>query len=164
MKAAENAGAKKLAKLLDFAQMQASGKSDKFLNDALASALKDLPEAIRKEAVSQVKKLLNEALEKVYAEVMLKTSESISKGSSQAGECAADLRGMSLARAAGWNPVALDSVLARLKATKGDYGGASYCDLRAQQATEVGTLLPPSTADAPAVAANWKTLDGDLKK
>ena len=164
MKAAENAGAKKLAKLLDFAQMKASGKLDKFINDALASALKDVPEAIRKEAVKQLKKQGNDALEAVYAEVMLATSESISKGLSQAGECAADLRGMSLARAAGWNPVALDSVLARLKATKGDYGGASYCELRAQQATEVGVLLPPSTADAPTVAANWKKLDGDLKK
>lgn len=164
MKAAENAGAKKLAKLLDFAQMQASGKLDKFLNDALASVLKDVPEAIRKEVVKQVTKQLNETLEAVYAEVMLATSESISKGLSQAGECAADLRGMSLARAAGWNPVALDSVLARLKATKGDYGGASYCELRAQQAAEVGALLPQSTADAPSVAANWKKLDGELKQ
>ena len=118
----------------------------------------------RNTVTKQVTNQVNDVLEAFYAKVMLATSESISKGSSQAGECAADLRGMSLARAAGWNPVALDSVLARLKATKGYYGGDSYCDLRAQQATEVGTLLPPSTADAPAVAANWKTLDGYLKK
>ncbi|MEN9669559.1 MAG: putative tartrate transporter, partial [Planctomycetota bacterium] len=162
MKAAENAGAKKLVKLLDFAQMQASGKLDKFLNDALASAAKDVPEAIRKEAVKQLTKQGNDALEALYAKLILAISESISKGSSQAGECAADLRGMSLARAAGWNPVALQPVLARLKATKGIYGGALSYELRADQAKEVVIFLPPLGAESTEVLTRWKKLESFL--
>ncbi len=161
--AAENAGAKKLQKLLDFANMESSGQLNKFLTDALSSSLSDVPESVRNLAVEQIVAQLKEILNKVYAEVTAAMLESINQGSSQASECAADLRGMSLARAAGWNPSALQSVLERLKQIKGDYGGANYSEMRSAEAGEVVVFLPKMSSESPDLVSRWMKFDDYLK-
>ena len=90
--------------------------------------------------------------------------DNIQKGGNQAFETGADLRGMSLARAAGWNPTALQPVLVRLKDKRGNYGGANYSEQRLPEAKEVVKLLPPAGPEADKDGAHWKKMDGSNGK
>lgn len=158
IQAAEDAGAKQLIKLMEFGELVVSGKIDGFLNDAL----KSVPDSLRPEAVKLVKTKLTAMLKKVFTEVTIAMITEIRSGSNQSCETAADLRGMSLARAAGWNPEALQPVLDKLAKLTGGYGGASYSSERLSEAKEVVVLLPTATADSPECAARWSQLDGFL--
>ena len=160
MKAAEYASSRHLAKVLRF--VKNSSLVDKSIADALAPVVKDLPESVRYQAVSMCQKQIASMFEQDYLKAMTATVENIRNGSSPINECAADLRGMSLARAAGWNPVALQPVLARLKATKGNYGRALSYELRADQAKEVVIFLPPLGAESTEVLTRWKKLESFL--
>ena len=160
MQTAEYASSRHLAKVLRF--VKNSSLVDKSIADALAPVVKDLPESVRYQAVSMCQKQIALMFEQDYLQAMTATVENIRNGSSPINECAADLRGMSLARAAGWNPVALQPVLARLKATKGNYGRALSYELRADQAKEVVIFLPPLGAESTEVLTRWKKLESFL--
>jgi hypothetical protein len=75
-------------------------------------------------------------------------------------EVAADLRGMSLAAAAGWSPRSLEEVLSR-SCTPGSHGCCAMADAdRVEQSHEACELLPKagegtaSAASAPKAAAS----------
>lgn len=156
LQSALDSGADKLGSLLAIAQMNADDQLDAFLDKSLAT----VPQALRAQAVGQVKTQLLDLLESTLKKVMGAIMENIQKGGNQAFETGADLRGMSLARAAGWNPTALQPVLLRLKEKRGSYGGANYSEQRLPEAKEVVKFLPPAGPEADKDGAHWKKMDG----
>ena len=157
---ATDAGAEVLPRLLGIAEMASSNE----LNGFLAGALANLPEALREKAAGLVREQLLSALEDAYESATLAMMDNIQKGPSQAFETGADLRGMSLARAAGWDPVALQAVLQRLEAATGGYGGSSYSVSRLADATEVVGYLPKTTSEISMSAERWTKLDEYLSR
>ncbi|MSQ90746.1 MAG: hypothetical protein EXS01_05045 [Phycisphaerales bacterium] len=160
LKAAEDAGAGKLPSLLAVAEMAATGSLDGFLNDAL----KDVPDALRGEAVKLVREQMIAMLGDVFAAVTTAMIENIQRGPSQAFETGADLRGMSLSRAAGWDPAAIQPVLNRVVVATGSYGGSSYSDSRAADCLEVVGYLPVANPANPESKIRWEALDGKLSE
>jgi len=160
MQKARDAGAEKLGSLLAVAQMEADGQLDAFLKESLAT----VPQALRDQAVQQVKVQLLASLDSLVKKVTEAIMESIQKGSNQGFETGADLRGMSLARAAGWDPAAVEKILARFNKENGDYGGANYSTDRLKEAKEVVTLLPKTGPEADKDGARWKKMDASNGK
>ena len=160
LQSALDSGADKLGSLLAVAQMNADGQLDAFLDKSLAT----VPQALRAQAVGEVKAQLLALLESTLQKVTTAIMENIQKGGNQAFETGADLRGMSLARAAGWNPTALQPVLVRLKDKRGNYGGANYSEQRLPEAKEVVKFLPPAGPKADKDGAHWKKMDGSSGK
>ena len=160
MQKARDAGAEKLGSLLAVAQMEADGQLDAFLKESLAT----VPQALRDKAVQQVKVQLLASLDSLVKKVTEAIMESIQKGSNQGFETGADLRGMSLARAAGWDPAAVEKILARFNKENGDYGGANYSTDRLKEAKEVVTLLPKTGPEADKDGARWKKMDASNGK
>ena len=160
LQSALDSGADKLGSLLAVAQMNADGQLDAFLEKSLAT----VPQALRAQAVGEVKTQLLALLESTLKKVMAAIMDNIQKGGNQAFETGADLRGMSLARAAGWNPTALQPVLVRLKDKRGNYGGANYSEQRLPEAKEVVKFLPPAGPEADKDGAHWKKMDGSSGK
>ena len=160
LQSALDSGADKLGSLLAVAQMNADGQLDAFLEKSLAT----VPQALRAQAVGQVKTQLLALLQSTLQKVTTAIMENIQKGGNQAFETGADLRGMSLARAAGWNPTALQPVLVRLKDKRGNYGGANYSEQRLPEAKEVVKFLPPAGPEADKDGAHWKKMDGSSGK
>ena len=160
MQKARDAGAEKLGSLLAVAQMEADGQLDAFLKESLAT----VPQALRDPAVIEVKKQLLTSLDSLVKKVTEAIMESIQKGSNQGFETGADLRGMSLARAAGWDPAAVEKILARFNKENGDYGGANYSTDRLKEAKEVVTLLPKTGPEADKDGARWKKMDASNGK
>jgi Zn-dependent protease with chaperone function len=141
-------------------QMQASGVPGD-MQDLVIRIVKD-----------RVRSALSDALESAVADVVSQAT----KDADQGIETAADLRGLSLAAAAGYEPAAIEPLLERLKAHSGSYGGASYSDARLDQARQVIPLLPSrhggtcktfaeggGVAVSERTAANWSTLQGHLR-
>jgi hypothetical protein len=110
-------------------------------------------------------------------------ADAAAHGADQGAETGADLRGLSLAAAAGYDPYALDVVLERLKSKTGEYGGANYDEKRADLARSVVGMLPNPAGSAQAAKpvngkqapahlvvpskdaeARWSKLDAELKK
>ena len=160
MQKARDAGAEKLGSLLAVAQMEADGQLDAFLDKSLET----VPQALRAQAVGQVKTQLLASLDSLVKKVTEAIMESIQKGSNQGFETGADLRGMSLARAAGWDPAAVEKILARFNKENGDYGGANYSTDRLKEAKEVVTLLPKTGPEADKDGARWKKMDASNGK
>ena len=160
MQKARDAGAEKLGSLLAVAQMEADGQLDAFLDKSLET----VPQALRAQAVGQVKTQLLASLDSLVKLVTDAIMESIQKGSNQGFETGADLRGMSLARAAGWDPAAVEKILARFNKENGDYGGANYSTDRLKEAKEVVTLLPKTGPEADKDGARWKKMDASNGK
>ena len=160
MQSALDSGADKLGSLLAVAQMNADGQLDAFLDKYLAT----VPQALQAQAKQLVKDQLLALLESTFNKVTTAIMENIQKGGNQAFETGADLRGMSLARAAGWNPTALQPVLVRLKDKRGNYGGANYSEQRLPEAKEVVKFLPPAGPEADKDGAHWKKMDGSSGK
>jgi len=160
MQKARDAGAEKLGSLLAIAQMEADGQLDAFLKKSLAT----VPQALRDRAVLEVKNQLLASLDSLVKKVTEAIMESIQKGSNQGFETGADLRGMSLARAAGWDPAAVEKILARFNKENGDYGGANYSTDRLKEAKEVVTLLPKTGPEADKDGARWKKMDASNGK
>jgi hypothetical protein len=172
-------GMDKWPSLIAFAQGQANGQAEKYIGRLLADAKlsPELTKAATAQIVAEVKKMLDEGIETVVMEVVAEST----KGADQGVETGADLRGMSLACAAGYDPLALDAALERLKAMTGQYGGSNYDAKRAELARSVVGLLPfpqggasasGSAADAPPqrattskeAADRWSQLDAKLGK
>jgi hypothetical protein len=77
----------------------------------------------------------------------------------QSDECAADIRGIALASAAGYDMNAMDGVLARLNQIIGSYGGANYSESRPTDVSTVRAALPAVGASADAARADrWTKL------
>jgi len=140
MKIAVDKGLAKLPKLMAFCEAQAGGQFSPMILEALSA------QGVPSEVANMVPKLVEEQLmstctslisDMVYAVV----NEAWKEGE-QGVETAADLRGMSLAAAAGYDPAALDAVLERVKAVKGDYGGSNYSPDRALLDRKAVPLLP----------------------
>lgn len=121
-----------------------------------------------KAEIPRLKRMVDEAIAEA-------TQSLIIEGGDQGIETAADLRGLSLCTAAGYDPRSAEEVLERLKRIKGDYGGASYSDERLEEARLVIPLLPnrfgqPYAAIAVAgrpvpsekARERWMQLDGML--
>ena len=177
LKQAADAGMEKYASLASAASMIVSGQFDKYVGDIIASAVPDLPAGLRDEGIAEVKSFVQGQIDKVLSEAVEQVTQQTIGGQNQGIETAADLRGMSLAAAAGYNPVALEALLERIKALSGSYGGANYSDERVIQAREVLAKLPmPNGGNYVSIAeggtvtpsaqsvANWQRLDAELKK
>lgn len=109
------------------------------------------------------KMLLDWAMESIQEAANSAYEKAISKPNT-ADECAADARGAQLALAAGYDPAALDTFLARIAGLLGDYGGANYSETRPADAAQVRTVLPvmTPTTDAAARAERWSKLQSLL--
>lgn len=64
----------------------------------------------------------------------------------QSDECAADIRGVELAAAAGYDSSAMTVILERINAIVGSYGGANYSETRPADVAAVRAVLPVSQA------------------
>jgi predicted Zn-dependent protease len=175
LKQAADAGMEKYASLASFASTIANGQFDKIANDMLAGS--GLPADLQAKAVSELKSMVRSGVDDLLAEAVNQVMQQTIGGQNQGIETAADLRGMSLAAAAGYNPVALEALLERIKALSGSYGGANYSEARVAQAREVLAKLPMpnggnyvslasggSVTPSAQSAANWQRLDAELKK
>ena len=101
----------------------------------------DLPAELKAKAREQIKNQVVSLARDGFEELMTAVIEGIQTGDSQASETAADLRGMSLAAATGYDPSGLGSVLSKLEAATGTYGGANYSGDRLGESQEVAPLL-----------------------
>jgi len=181
LKLAMDKGLDKWSSVLSVLELQADGKLDPVFQQ-LVGKMK-LPDAISKQVVSMAKQKVLEFAKDSFEEVVVEVVNSASTGSDQGAETGADLRGMSLAAAAGYDPYALDTVLERLKSKTGQYGGANYDEKRADLARSVVGMLPTPVGSAPAAKAvndkqpaphmivpskdaadRWSKLDAELKK
>lgn len=161
----KNSAVRQLASITSLAELASSGGLDPLLQQL------DLPPAVIeqiKAEIPRLKRMVDEAIAEA-------TQSLIIEGGDQGIETAADLRGLSLCTAAGYDPRSAEEVLERLKRIKGDYGGASYSDERLEEARLVIPLLPnrfgqPYAAIAVAgrpvpsekARERWMQLDGML--
>ena len=181
LKLAMDKGLDQWSSVLSVMELQADGKLDPVF-EQLVGKMK-LPDAISKQVVSVAKQQVLKFAKDSFEEVVVEVVNSASTGSDQGAETGADLRGMSLAAAAGYDPYALDTVLERLKSKTGQYGGANYDEKRADLARSVVGMLPTPVGSAPAAKAvndkqpaphviapskdavdRWSKLDAELKK
>ena len=181
LKLAMGKGLDKWSSVLSVLELEADGKLDPFIRQ-LVGKMK-LPDAISKQVVSVAKQEVLKFVNDSFKDVVLETATAMNTGSDQGAETGADLRGMSLAAAAGYDPYALDIVLERLKSKTGQYGGANYDEKRADLARSVVGMLPTVVESAPAAKAvndkqpaphmiapskdavdRWSKLDAELKK
>ena len=181
LKLAIDKGLDKWSSVLSVLELEADGKLDPFI-EQLVGQMK-LPDIISKQVVSLAKEQGLKLVKDSFKDVVLETATAMNTGSDQGAETGADLRGMSLAAAAGYDPYALDIVLERLKSKTGQYGGANYDEKRADLARSVVGMLPTPVGSAPAAKAvndkqpaphviapskdavdRWSKLDAELKK
>jgi hypothetical protein len=181
LKLAMGKGLDKWSSVLSVLELEADGKLDPFI-EQLVGQMK-LPDIISKQVVSLAKEQGLKLVKDSFKDVVLETATAMNTGSDQGAETGADLRGMSLAAAAGYDPYALDIVLERLKSKTGQYGGANYDEKRADLARSVVGMLPTPVGSAPAAKAvndkqpaphmvapskdavdRWRKLDAELKK
>ena len=181
LKLAMGKGLDKWSSLLSVLELEADGRLDPLFEQWVGKM--KLPDAISKQVVSMAKQQLLKLAKDSVEAVVLEVVNSANKGSDKGAETGADLRGMSLATAAGYDPYALDIVLERLKSKTGQYGGANYDEKRADLARSVVGMLPTPVGSAPAAKAvndkqpaphviapskdavdRWSKLDAELKK
>ena len=181
LKLAMGKGLDKWSSLLSVMELQADGKLDPVFEQWVGKM--KLPDAISKQVVSMAKQELLKLAKDGFEEVVVFVVTAMNTGSDKGAETGADLRGMSLATAAGYDPYALDIVLERLKSKTGQYGGANYDEKRADLARSVVGMLPTPVGSAPAAKAvndkqpaphmiapskdavdRWSKLDAELKK
>jgi hypothetical protein len=146
-------GLPKLPRLIEFAEQNSKGTFEGLITKTLSD--NKLPDFIVKEVPPLVSKELTKILGDILEEATLAIVDGAWKQGDQGVETGADIRGMSLACAAGYDPAALDAALERLKAKTGEYGGANYDDNRAGFER---SLLPkfPSVDGSPAVTSESK--------
>ncbi len=134
------------------------------LADVVDEALKDsdlppeLKQSVKDTVIKQVGDSARAKLEDLSTELWQNAAE---PGNSD--ECAADIRGIALAAAAGYDIGAMDGVLVRLNAILGSYGGASYSETRPTDVATVRATLPSGTAlTKHGKAERWNRLQGLL--
>ena len=151
-----------MPRLLKFCDEQSKGAFEPMVAEQLAQA--GLPDVLVKEGSKTVRDLLWKACEGTFEDITQGIVEEAWKGEwskdNQGAETGADLRGLSLATAAGYDPAALDAALERLKSLTGQYGGANYDEARASLERRALPLLPSAGRTEPAVA---KTKEGAEK-
>ena len=181
LKLAIDKGLEKWSSVLSVLELEADGKLDPFIEQMVGQM--KLPDIISKQVVSLAKEQVLKLVKDSFKDVVLETATAMNTGSDKGAETGADLRGMSLAAAAGYDPYALDIVLERLKSKTGQYGGANYDEKRADLARSVVGMLPTPVGSAPAAKAvndkqpaphmiapskdavdRWSKLDAELKK
>jgi Zn-dependent protease with chaperone function len=123
---------RQMASIMSLAELASSGGLDPLLQQL------DLPPM----AVEQIKSQIPGLVRKLNELIAETVRELIVEGGDQGIETAADIRGLSLCAAAGYDPRAAEEVLQRLKRIKGNYGGASYSDERLAETRMVIPLLP----------------------
>jgi Zn-dependent protease with chaperone function len=132
---------RQLASAVSLRSLAASGKLDPLLNKAL-DGVDGLPAELRGQAMSRFKsevdKLFPAIMDAIVDEIVAKQMA----GADQGIETAADLRGLSLAAAAGYNPAAAEALLGRMNDFRGDYGGAKYSSNRLEEARAMIPKLP----------------------
>lgn len=160
-----NSVVRKMGSIQSLAELASAGTLDPLLQQL------NVPPAAAEQLKSEIPRLLR-SIDEAIAEA---TQSIIVEGGDQGIETAADLRGMSLCAAAGYDPRSAEEVLERLKSLRGDYGGASYSDERLAEARTVISLLPnragkpfqPIEAAGPPMPSKdarerWTQLDGML--
>lgn len=146
-------GLGKLPRLMRFSDQQARGLLTPVVEEQLTKT--GLPAPVAKEGAKQFVGMGNKLFQEVFESVVASIASGAFKGAwgddSEGVETGADIRGLSLASAAGYDPAALDAVLERLKARTGEYGGGSYSESRAGCCNRFVALLPDADpAKAPA--------------
>ena len=181
LKLAMGKGLDKWSSLLSVLELEADGRLAPLFEQWVGKM--KLPDAISKQVVSMAKQQVLKFAKDRFEEAVVAVVTGMNTGSDQGAETGADLRGMSLATAAGYDPYALDIVLERLKSKTGQYGGANYDEKRADLARSVVGMLPTPVGSAPAAKAvndkqpaphviapskdavdRWSKLDAELKK
>lgn len=136
----DNRLVRQLAAVLSLRSLAASGKLDPLLDKIFDKA--DVPANLRGEGrewlKGQIEKLGPAIMDEISAQVITK----IMSGTDQGIETAADLRGLSLTAAAGYNPAAAESLLQRMENFSGNYGGAKYSSNRLEEARAMIPKLP----------------------
>jgi hypothetical protein len=128
----KNSMVRKIGSVMSLADLASEGKLDPLLQQL------NFPPALAEQIKSEIPRLVGAIDEAIGDAIQV----IIVEGGDQGIETAADLRGLSLCAAAGYDPRAAEEVLERLKRIKGDYGGASYSDERLAEARIVIPLLP----------------------
>jgi predicted Zn-dependent protease len=131
---------RKLASLISINNFISTGKFDGFLSAVMARG--NVPASLQPDidrlARAEVRDLLARAVEEIRDTAI----DQVINAADQGIETAADLRGLSLAAAAGYNPAAVELLLERFRSFRGDYGGAKYSDNRLAEARLVIPKLP----------------------
>ncbi len=138
---------RRLNAALQVRALLASGKLDAIL----AKSFEPLPESQRADAVSKAHARLDSASILCIAAAVDDALRAVD-APTLADEGAVDVRAMSLMRACGWDPAALDAVLARWAATP---AATAELDARRVHAAKAAVLLPPAEFPA-AVGERWK--------
>jgi hypothetical protein len=144
---------RKLNSALRLRAMISAGK----LDETLATVYSSLPEDLRAPAIERTRPELT-AFAQETVEACVRDALRMATEPEQGDEAAADLRGMSLARAGGWSPDALDAVLDRLARTETAYGGDRFHAERRAHAAEARTALP-AIAPPGKPGDRWRKLD-----
>lgn len=166
---------RKLASLISLQSLEASGQLDPLLNKLFDKC--DVPANLRAEGVAWLKSQIKE-LPPMIANAISEGILSVTGGADQGIETAADLRGLSLTAAAGYNPAAAEALLTRFKDYSGSYGGSKYSGNRLEEARSVITKLPSrdggmcktldeqggTVTPSAQATANWQRLDAELSK
>lgn len=134
------------------------------IKDIVGSVLKDqklspvVTQLVQNQVAGMVTDKVKETLQELGTEMWKNAAQP-----GQSDECAADIRGVALASAAGYDGKALETVIARLPEIIGSYGGASYSELRPQDLSSVQQVLPVvSPASEPSRAQRWAKLQALL--
>lgn len=131
---------RQLASIVSLRSLAASGKLDPLLSKLFDQA--DVPANLRGEGTKWLKSQIDELFPAVMDEIVDQVVAKQMTGADQGIETAADLRGLSLAAAAGYNPAAAEALLGRMNDFRGDYGGAKYSSNRLEEARAMIPKLP----------------------
>ncbi|MDI9404301.1 MAG: M48 family metallopeptidase [Limnohabitans sp.] len=130
------------------------------IKDIVAKVLKDqklspvIVQLVQDQVAGMVTDKVKETLQELGTEMWQNAAQP-----GQSDECAADIRGVALASAAGYDGNALEAVISRLPEIVGSYGGASYSELRPQDLSSVRQVLPVVGPKAePSRAQRWAKL------
>jgi hypothetical protein len=135
--------------MLQVFMLEKSGQLDEVISAGLTNVPPELQERALDEARTRLHAFASEGYPRIVRAVMAGV-----RSPSQGDEVAADLRGMSLAAAAGWSPRSLEEVLCR-SCTPGGHGCCATADAgRIGQSHEACELLPKageaSASESPA--------------
>ena len=122
------------------------------LDEVIAAGLTNVPPELQERALNEARTRLHAFASEGYPRMVRAVVDGI-RSPSQGDEVAADLRGMSLAAAAGWSPRSLEEVLCR-SCTPGSHGCCALADAdRVEQSHEACELLPKAGEGAASAAS-----------
>jgi hypothetical protein len=122
------------------------------LDEVIAAGLTDVPPELQERALNEARTRLHAFASEGYPRMVSAVVAGV-RSPSAGDEVAADLRGMSLAAAAGWSPRSLEEVLSR-SCTAGSHGCCALADVdRVEQSHEACELLPKAGEGAASAAS-----------